>query len=205
MATDTILVHESIAHDLITRLSAAAERFPASWAVSDEQAMKTEELVRDAVAKGARFAFGKLERQGSSLHPTILLGVNQSMRLFSEESFGPTLAVLTFESEDAAVDLANSHEYGLSASVFTRNVARGIRMARAIHSGAVHINSMTIHDEVQLPHGGMKSSGWGRFGVPWGELLVQLNLLLQELTHKAAFDEFLQLKTITVADDDLRT
>lgn len=169
MATDTVLVHESIASTLITKLSATAERFPTCWAVSDEQAMKTEALVGDAIDKGARLAFGKLERNGSSLHPTILLGVNSSMRLFSEESFGPTLAVLTFKSEDAAVALANSHEYGLSASVFTKNVARGIKMARAIHSGAVHINSMTIHDEVQLPHGGMKSSGWGRFGIPWGE------------------------------------
>ncbi|KAJ5811772.1 hypothetical protein N7474_008073 [Penicillium riverlandense] len=185
MGTDTVLVHKSVAETLISRLSAEAPQIPRSWAVSDQQAIKTEALVEDAINKGARLAFGKLERNGSSLHPTILTGVKPSMRLYSEESFGPTLAVLAFESEDEGVALANGHEYGLSASVFTKNVARGIRIARRIDSGSVHINSMTVHDEVQLPHGGTRSSGWGRFGVPW------------------AFDEFLQIKTITLTDSDI--
>ncbi|KAJ5626401.1 hypothetical protein N7510_002710 [Penicillium lagena] len=185
MGTDTVLVHKSVAEELIARLSVEAPRIPRSWAVSDQQAIKTEALVEDAINKGGRLAYGKLERNGSSLHPTILTGVKPSMRLYWEESFGPTLAVLAFETEDEAVALANGHEYGLSASVFTKNVARGIRIARRIDSGSVHVNSMTVHDEVQLPHGGTKSSGWGRFGVPW------------------AFDEFLQIKTITITDSDL--
>jgi acyl-CoA reductase-like NAD-dependent aldehyde dehydrogenase len=172
--------------------------------VSDQQAMKTEALVEDAINQGGRVVYGKLERNGASLHPTILTGVKPSMRLYSEESFGPTLAVLPFESEDEAVALANGHEYGLSASVFTKNVARGIRIARGIDSGAVHINSMTVHDEVQLPHGGTKSSGWGRFGVPWGEL--RRNSISNFPTHSdvslIAFDEFLQIKTITVTDSN---
>jgi acyl-CoA reductase-like NAD-dependent aldehyde dehydrogenase len=177
MGTDTVIVHESVKKNLITKLCAAAEQFPTCWAVSDQQAIKTEGLVQEAVENGAELVYGKLERNGASLHPTILLGVDRTMRIFGEETFGPTLAVLSFQSEEEALALANGHEYGLSASVFTKNLARGLRVARTINSGAVHINSMTVHDEVQLPHGGVKSSGWGRFGVPWGKLLDEVQIL----------------------------
>jgi acyl-CoA reductase-like NAD-dependent aldehyde dehydrogenase len=105
----------------------------------------------------------------AQLHPTVLTGVTPSMRLYSEESFGPTVSVHTFQTEEEAIKLANESEYGLSAAIFTKDIARAIWMARKITSGAVHINGNTIHDEPQLPHGGMKSSGWGRFGVPWGK------------------------------------
>ncbi len=138
-------------------------------AVSIAQAEKTEELIRDALHHGAVVASGKLERSSAQLHPTILVKVDKSMRIWSEESFGPTVSMVPFSTDREAIDMANDRDFGLAASVFTRNIARGISVARQIQSGAVHINSMTIHDEVQLPHGGMKSSGYGRFGVPWGK------------------------------------
>ncbi len=70
------------------------------------------------------------------------------------------------ENEHEALQIANDTEYGLSSSVFTKDLARGLRIAKKIESGAVHINSMSIQDEPALPHGGVKSSGWGRFGAP---------------------------------------
>jgi acyl-CoA reductase-like NAD-dependent aldehyde dehydrogenase len=168
MSTDTVIAHESIVEALTKRMAAVAATFPHGSAVSAEQAQKTEELVRDALDRGAILASGKLERQGAKLHPTILINIDKSMRVWREECFGPTFAVIPFSTDREAIDMANDNDYGLSASVFTRNIARAVSMAKQIQSGSVHINSMTVHDEVQLPHGGMKSSGYGRFGVPWG-------------------------------------
>ncbi|OCL10827.1 aldehyde dehydrogenase [Glonium stellatum] len=101
------------------------------------------------------------------------------MELYRTESFGPSVSVVVVEDEEEAVQVANDTEYGLSGAVFTRDLARGLRVARRIESGAVHINAMTVHDECSLPHGGAKMSGWGRFNANWG------------------IEEFLRLKTIT--------
>jgi acyl-CoA reductase-like NAD-dependent aldehyde dehydrogenase len=169
MGTETVIAHESIIDDLIKKMSAVADSWPQGTAVSIAQARKTEEIVRDAVNQGAVVVSGKLERKGAQLHPTILTNVNDTMRVWREESFGPTVSVVPFSTDSQAIDMANDRDYGLAASVFTKNIARGITVAKQIQSGAVHINSMTVHDEVQLPHGGMKSSGHGRFGVPWGK------------------------------------
>ena len=86
------------------------------------------------------------------------------MRLYSEESFGPVVAILRAKDEDDAVRLANDSEYGLSAAVFTQDSARGISVARRIKSGICHINGPTVHDEAQMPFGGVGASGYGRFG-----------------------------------------
>jgi acyl-CoA reductase-like NAD-dependent aldehyde dehydrogenase len=86
------------------------------------------------------------------------------MRLYSEESFGPVVGVIRAADEANALQLANDSEYGLSAAVFTRDIARGLRVARQIRSGICHINGPTVHDEPQMPFGGVKNSGYGRFG-----------------------------------------
>ncbi|KAK6385859.1 hypothetical protein LTS17_001431 [Exophiala oligosperma] len=162
--------------------------WPMTSAVSEAGVAKTETLIRDALAHGSSLANpppnndqdSVLREAPSRLRPVILTKVTPKMRIYHEESFGPAVSILEFDSDDEALRLANESIYGLSASIFTENVPRALRIARQIDAGAVHINSMSIHDEQQLPHGGTKSSGWGRFGVPW------------------SFDEFLQLKTITV-------
>ncbi|RFU28223.1 hypothetical protein B7463_g8100, partial [Scytalidium lignicola] len=92
------------------------------------------------------------------------------------------MSVITTETEEEAIKIANDTEYGLSGSIFSKNVANAIKLARKIETGACHINAMTLHDEPWLPHGGYKSSGFGRFGSQWG------------------IDEFLQVKTITVME-----
>ena len=106
------------------------------------------------------------------------------MAIHQTESFGPSVSMFTFETEAEAIELqvANDTEYGLSAVVFTEKLQTGLRMSRQIESGAVHINSMTVHGEYTLPHGGVKSSGFGRFNGYQG------------------LDEFLYSKTVTWMD-----
>ena len=86
------------------------------------------------------------------------------MRLFREESFGPVVAIVRAQDEADAIRLANDTEYGLSAAVFTRDTARGLKVAMQVNSGICHINGPTVHDEAQMPFGGVKASGYGRFG-----------------------------------------
>jgi acyl-CoA reductase-like NAD-dependent aldehyde dehydrogenase len=100
------------------------------------------------------------------MQPIILTNVKNDSDLYHNESFGPSVALYTFETEEA-LWIANDTDYGLSGTVFTRDLAAGLGIARGYETGAVHINGMTIHDETNLPHGGMKKSGFGRFnGLP---------------------------------------
>jgi acyl-CoA reductase-like NAD-dependent aldehyde dehydrogenase len=85
------------------------------------------------------------------------------MEIYQTESFGPTVSLIEIDSEEEAMRIANDTEYGLSSSVFTEDLRRGLRFAREIETGAVHVNGMTVHDEAGLPHGGTKASGFGRF------------------------------------------
>jgi acyl-CoA reductase-like NAD-dependent aldehyde dehydrogenase len=107
-------------------------------------------------------------------------GLTSEMALYTEEAFGPVVTVLRAGSDDEAVRLANDTEYGLSASVFSKDVGRALAVAKRIESGICHINSSTVHDEAQMPFGGVKSSGHGRFG------------------GKAAIAEFTDLRWITI-------
>jgi succinate-semialdehyde dehydrogenase/glutarate-semialdehyde dehydrogenase len=122
--------------------------------------------VQDAVAAGATVLTGGrvLTAQGPNFYePTVLTGVNHSMRIMREETFGPVLCIMPFESEDEAVALANDTEFGLGASVWTRDRARGEQVARRIHAGTVMVNDAIVCFGVsEAPHGGMGQSGIGR-------------------------------------------
>ena len=107
------------------------------------------------------------------------------MRIYSEESFGPVKPIVRVRGEEAAIACANDNAYGLSSAVFTKDSARGMRVAAKIQSGICHINGPTVHDEAQMPFGGVKASGSGRFG------------------GRAAIDEFTELRSITVATGPL--
>jgi acyl-CoA reductase-like NAD-dependent aldehyde dehydrogenase len=137
-------------------------------------------LIDDAVSKGARLATGNYSIEGAIMQPAVVDGVTKEMALYKEESFGPVVMVLRFADEEQAIALANDSEYGLSASVFSRDIARALGIAKRIESGICHINSSTVADEAQMPFGGVKSSGYGRFG------------------GKAAIDEFTELRWITI-------
>ncbi|KAJ5625502.1 hypothetical protein N7510_001811 [Penicillium lagena] len=184
MATDRILVHSSIAPAFIEALKSAlaaganASPLPPTL-VNTASKSRVEALISNALASGAHFISGSAEIKlpadsGVRMAPAVLGGVKEDMALWQEEAFASVAACMVFDKEDEAIRLANGSGYGLSASVFTEDLRKGLAMAKRLQSGAVHINSMTIHDEPVLPHGGVKNSGWGRFNAAEGlnEFLV---------------------------------
>lgn len=106
--------------------------------------------------------------EGTILNAAALDHVTPEMRLYSEESFGPVAAIIRAGSGDEAVRIANESDFGLSSAVFGRDVMQAMAVARRIESGICHINGPTVHDEAQMPFGGVKPSGYGRFGGTWG-------------------------------------
>jgi acyl-CoA reductase-like NAD-dependent aldehyde dehydrogenase len=189
MSTERIIVVDAVADAFVEKFRAKV----ATMAVGDPREGKTplgavvdlktvqhvEGLVADAVAGGAVTVNGGASN-GVLMPATVVDRVTPAMRLFSEESFGPVVAVTRARDEAHAVELANDTEYGLSASVFTRDIARGLKVAKQIKSGICHVNGPTVHDEAQMPFGGVKGSGYGRFG------------------GKAGIDAFTELRWITI-------
>ncbi|HEX6722569.1 MAG TPA: aldehyde dehydrogenase family protein, partial [Burkholderiaceae bacterium] len=136
-------------------------------------------LIDDALAKGAKLLCGG--KADSTLMPaTVLDHVNPSMRIYREETFGPVKCVIRVRNTEEAIACANDTEYGLSAAVFSKDVKRALAVAARIESGICHINGPTVADEAQMPFGGVKGSGMGRFG------------------GKAGIAEFTELRWITV-------
>ncbi|EUB98212.1 Salicylaldehyde dehydrogenase [Rhizobium sp. CF080] len=177
MSTERIIVVDAIADAFLKKFQAKAAtlvagdpsegKTPLGAVIGTETIEKVQALVQDAVSKGASLATGGTA-EGVLMPATVVDGVTKDMRLYGEESFGPVVAVLRARDESHAIELANDSEYGLSASVFTGDAARGLRVARRIKSGICHVNGPTVHDEAQMPFGGVKGSGYGRFGGPAG-------------------------------------
>jgi acyl-CoA reductase-like NAD-dependent aldehyde dehydrogenase len=127
--------------------------------------------VEDAVAKGARVVAGghRSDANGHFYEPTVLLDVDHSMACMREETFGPTLPIMKVADSDEAVRLANDSSYGLQASVWTKDAAKGERLARRIEAGAVTVNDAQVnYVALELPMGGWKSSGVGTRHGPEG-------------------------------------
>jgi acyl-CoA reductase-like NAD-dependent aldehyde dehydrogenase len=118
--------------------------------------------VEDAVANGATV------RAGGNGGATVLDGVTPQMRVFQEEIFGPAVIVVPVADDDEAVAIANDTEHGLTAGILTEDSRRGLGLAQRIRTGIVHVGNQTVDDEPQAPFGGVKSSGYGRFGGRWG-------------------------------------
>jgi acyl-CoA reductase-like NAD-dependent aldehyde dehydrogenase len=136
-------------------------------------------MIEDAVSKGATILAGG--KADSLLMPATLLdNVTPDMNIYYEESFGPITVMIRVKDEAEAVNVANDTEFGLSAAVHTKDTARGLRVARQIQSGICHVNGATVHDEAQIPFGGVGSSGYGRFG------------------GKAGIDQFTEIRWITM-------
>jgi vanillin dehydrogenase len=189
MSTERIVADDSVAEDFAAQL---AQRV-ALLKVGDPREPDTQigplinaaaldhvsELVEDAAAKGARVLTGG-EADGPCYQPTVLMGVTPQMRIYREESFGPVVSIITVADEEEAIRTANDSDYGLAAAIFSRDVPHALELAGRIESGICHINDATVHDEPQMPFGGVKDSGWGRFG------------------GSAAIEEFSELRWITV-------
>lgn len=171
MCTERILVHKSVKDAFHQKFASAVEKiFPANGdapiLINSAAAQKNKQLVSNATERGASILHGSVTTQELSetrLRPIIVNGVTPEMDIYKTESFGPTVSVIEIESEEEAIRIANDTEYGLSSAVFTQDLRRGLRFAEELETGAVHINSMSVHDESSLPHGGTKSSGYGRF------------------------------------------
>ncbi|KAF5629401.1 aldehyde dehydrogenase [Fusarium sp. NRRL 52700] len=176
MSTERILVHKNIKDAFEKKLSATIEQVFSSKAdapilVASAPVEKNKALIKDAISKGASLVHGNPDVEESSktrMRPIVVRDVTTEMDIYKSESFGPTVSLIAIETEEEAIKIANDTEYGLSSAVFTSDLQRGLRIAREIETGAVHINNMSIHDESGLPHGGAKSSGYGRFGASAG-------------------------------------
>lgn len=172
MSTERIIVDDKIADVFIEKLAARAGGLPfgnpreqvvLGSLVTPDAADKMGELISDATAKGARVVAGGA-RDGSIVSATLLDGVTNEMRIYAEESFGPVKPIIRVSGDDEAVRIANDTEYGLAAAVFSRDISRAMSVANRIESGICHINGPTVADEAQMPFGGVKQSGYGRFG-----------------------------------------
>lgn len=195
MSTDRLIVHRKVADEFVARLTAKAKSMRASKPgeegaalaamIDTQSAQKVQRLVADAVAKGASLTTGQFTADGAVVQPSIVDGVTKDMNFYAEESFGPVVGILRFDSDDEAVALANDSEYGLSSAVFSRDVSRAMAVAKRIESGICHINSSTVHDEAQMPFGGVKASGYGRFGGKAGvEAFTELRWITIQTTHR---------------------
>ncbi|MHB1207691.1 MAG: aldehyde dehydrogenase, partial [Rhodospirillaceae bacterium] len=189
MSTERVIVVESIADSFVAKFAAKAKslatgdpregKTPLGAVVDQKTVTNVNTLIDDAVAKGARVVAGG---NGSTvlMPATVVDGVTAAMSIYRDESFGPVVGVIRAKDEEDAVRIANDSEYGLSAAVFTRDIVRGLKVARRIRSGICHVNGPTVHDEAQMPFGGVGASGYGRFG------------------GKAGIDSFTELRWITV-------
>ena len=171
MSTERIIVHEKVAKDFKNALIEAMDKVfgastPSPILVAGAGVEKNQKLLDDAVKKGAKALYGDVNARDPSktrMRPIIIEDIKQEMEIYHTESFGPTVSLYTYKRDEDAITLANDTDYGLTSAVFTEDLRRGLRIAKEIETGAVHINGMSVHDEVALPHGGAKKSGYGRF------------------------------------------
>lgn len=176
MSTERLIVADSVADTLVERIEAGRKalvlgdprdaRTDLGPVIGEAAAERLVGLIGDAVAKGAeRIGGGRVH--GAYLEPTLLDRVEPDMRIYREEVFGPVLTITRVASDLEAVTVANDSDYGLAAAVFGRDLARAEKVARQVQSGMCHINRPTFDDTPHAPVGGVKASGYGRFGGEW--------------------------------------
>lgn len=189
MSAERVVVDERVADEFVKCLSAKAATLPLrdpslgptvlGALVDEHSAQRVSDLIDDAVAKGAKIAVGG-KGHATLMPATVLDRVTPAMRVYNEESFGPVVTVVRVDGDEEALRVANDTEFGLSSAIFSQDFGRAWSLARRVQSGICHINGPTVHDEPQMPFGGVKASGYGRFG------------------GRAVIDEFTVLRWITV-------
>ncbi|MBV1812570.1 aldehyde dehydrogenase [Pseudomonas viridiflava] len=189
MSTERLIVDRKVADAFVSKLAAKIETLRAGPPDDSTSVLgslvdvgagtRIKALIDDAVRQGAKLISGG-QLKGSILQPTLLDEVTDSMRLYREESFGPVAVLIRGEGDEELLRLANDSEFGLSSAIFSRDTTRALALAQRVESGICHINGPTVHDEAQMPFGGVKSSGYGSFG------------------GKASIEHFTQLRWVTL-------
>ncbi|MBB4009831.1 acyl-CoA reductase-like NAD-dependent aldehyde dehydrogenase [Rhizobium taibaishanense] len=190
MSTERIIVVEAVAEAFLALFTERAKQFKASdpaldltplgALISQESGRRVAAMIDDAVAKGAQVLTGGRVHD-TLMDATVVDRVLPGMRLYREESFGPVASIVRAGDADEAISIANDCEYGLSGAVFSRDLRRALEVARRVETGIIHINGATVADDPAMPFGGVKASGYGRFG---GE---------------AALDEFTEIRWVSLA------
>ncbi len=189
MSTERIVVDAAVADEFVAKLAAKAQSLPLGdpregpvvlgSVVDMTTVTHCNALIDDALAKGATLVCGG--KATNTLMPATLLDyVTSEMAIYREESFAPVKAIVRVNGVEEAIAVANDNEFGLASAVFGRDTGRAWQVASRIESGICHINGPTVHDEAQMPFGGMKGSGYGHFG------------------GKAGIDAFTELRWITM-------
>jgi benzaldehyde dehydrogenase (NAD) len=187
------IVHESVAGDYIDALRDKAqtlrmgdpyrEDVQLGPIVNEKQVKRVDDIVQRSVQGGARLVTGGTH-EGLFYQPTVLAEVTQDLPAWTDEIFGPVAPITTFKTDEDAISLANSSEYGLVGAVYSRSLSRGLSVANRIKAGMVHVNDGTLNDEATIPFGGTGLSGNGtRYG---GE---------------ANLDNFTEWQWVTVRDE----
>jgi acyl-CoA reductase-like NAD-dependent aldehyde dehydrogenase len=189
MASKRIIVEKPVATDFTEKFVEKARRLKVGDPqdpdtvigplINQRQVDKLHRQVQEAIKQGARLVCGG-KYEGRCYHPTVLTNVTPDMNIAREETFGPVAPVIIVEDADEAVGVANDSRFGLSAGVITGDLQKGLDIAERLETGMVHVNDSTIHDEPQVPFGGMKESGYGRHG------------------GRAAIEEFTELRWISI-------
>jgi succinate-semialdehyde dehydrogenase / glutarate-semialdehyde dehydrogenase len=189
VASNRVYVHENLTSSFEDAFAAQAKGFKLGNPLDADTTIgplvdkatleKVQAHVNDAVAKGAKIVTGGHATGGLFFEPTILSGVNTTMRILEEETFGPVAPLVPFSSETDAVTWANNTEYGLAAYIWTRDIGRAYRVAEALEYGIVGVNDgVPSAMAPQAPFGGMKNSGFGREGGRWGlEAFLELKYI----------------------------
>ena len=193
-ATGRHIVHRQVADEYVDLLAQKARRLRTGDPyredvelgpiVNEQQIKRVDSIVKRSIESGgARLVEGGTY-EGLFYRPTVLADVKLDSPAWTDEIFGPVAPVVTFSSDDEAVELANATEYGLAAGVYSRSISRGLAIANRVKAGMVHVNDQSINDEATIPFGGMGISGnGGRFGA------------------EANLDAFTQWQWVTVRDE----
>lgn len=176
MSTEKILVQESVYDAFMSKFLERAAKLRTGPTddkdnvigplVNNRQALRVKALIDDAVARGATVELGG-NAWDNFVEPTVLTGVDSTMDIWHDETFGPVVVVCRFRTDEEAIALNNDTEYGLSSAVMTHDEARALRIAGRLETGMCHINCQTVNDEPHVPFGGVKASGVGRYGGRW--------------------------------------